>query len=159
MALATSLVSPCTSALAFPAASLAFNVTRISGASIPVRRGTGSQTAQLRGARTHLLSRIKEISTSVVAMEAQATAVRAWILRPASFTTAAVNDLLGAFKRHKQTDAYKKAVQNSKKRMDDQERTSRKMWWVNAKLERARILAEQRDDGSLNYYDISCEDQ
>ena len=74
-------------------------------------------------------------------------------------TTAVVNDLLEALEQHKKTDEYKKAVNNSKKRMDDQERTNRKIWWARANLERGRILAEQHDDGNLDYYDLSYEDQ
>ena len=81
------------------------------------------------------------------------------VAQPASSTIAVVNDLLEALEQHKKTDEYKKAVNNSKKRMDDQERTNRKIWWARANLERGRILAEQHDDGDLDYYALSYEDQ
>ena len=70
-----------------------------------------------------------------------------------------MSDLLEAFKQYKETDAYKKAAENSKERMDDQERTCRKIWWAKANLERGRILAEQSDEDSLDYYELSPEDQ
>ena len=59
----------------------------------------------------------------------------------------------------KQTDQYKKAVITSKKRMDDQERTSRQIWWARANLERGKSLAKRRDAGSLSYFDLSWKDQ
>ena len=58
-----------------------------------------------------------------------------------------MNDLLEALEQHKKTDEYKKAVTNSKDR------------WVRANLERGRMLPEQHDDGNLDYYDLSYEDQ
>ena len=79
--------------------------------------------------------------------------------RPASSTIAVVKDLLAALQVHKRTDQYKKAVIASKKRMDDQERTSRQIWWARANIEQGRTLAEQRDEGIVDYYDLSCEDQ
>jgi hypothetical protein len=79
--------------------------------------------------------------------------------RPAPSTLAVVKDLLEAFQEHKQTDAYKTAVSNSTKRMEDQERTSRLIWWARANLQRGRTLARQRDVGSLSYFDLSLNDQ
>ena len=79
--------------------------------------------------------------------------------RPASSTIAVVKDLLAALQAHKQTDQYKKAVITSKKRMDDQERTSRQIWWARANLERGKSLAKRRDAGSLNYFDLSWKDR
>ena len=79
--------------------------------------------------------------------------------RPASSTIAVVKDLLAALQVHKRTDQYKKAVIASKKRMDDQERTSRQIWWARADLERGKTLAEQRDAGSLSYFDLSWKAQ
>ena len=79
--------------------------------------------------------------------------------RPASSPSAAIKDLIMAFELHKQTKEYKDAVMKSEKRMDNQERTSRRLWWARYDLERGNTLAEQRDAGSLEYFDLSCEDQ
>ena len=56
------------------------------------------------------------------------------VARPASSSIAVVNDLLEAFEQYKETDEYKEAVNNSKKRMDDQERTSQTIWWAKINL-------------------------
>ena len=79
--------------------------------------------------------------------------------RPASSTSAAIKDLLEALQQHKETEQYKKAVLASAKRMDSQERISKQIWWAKANLERGNTLAEQRDAGSLCFFDLSCEDQ
>jgi hypothetical protein len=79
--------------------------------------------------------------------------------RPASSTSAAIKDLLEALQQHKETEQYKKAVLASAKRMDSQERISKQIWWTKANLERGNTLAEQRDAGSLCFFDLGCEDQ
>ena len=79
--------------------------------------------------------------------------------RPASFTSAAIKDLLKALVRHKETQQYKKAVEASAHRMDNKERLSKRIWWAKANLERGKNLAEQRDDNSLFFFDLSREDQ
>ena len=43
--------------------------------------------------------------------------------------------------------------------MVDQERTSRQIWWAKANVERGRTLAEQRDEGIVDYNDLSSKDQ
>ena len=79
--------------------------------------------------------------------------------RPASSTSAAIKDLLKALEQHKKTNQYKKAVAASAKRMDSKERLSKQIWWAKANLERGKILAEQRDDKSLSFFELSRGDQ
>ena len=43
--------------------------------------------------------------------------------------------------------------------MDDREAASRKIWWAKANFEQGRISAEQRDEDSRDYYELSREDQ
>ena len=61
--------------------------------------------------------------------------------------------------QHKETDEYKIVVIKSKKRMDEQERTSRRMWWARTDFARGEFLAEQRDEDYLDFHNISPEDQ
>lgn len=61
--------------------------------------------------------------------------------------------------QHKETDEYKNAVIKSKKRMDEQERTSRRMWWARTDFARGKFLAEQRDEDNLDGYNLRPEDQ
>ena len=79
--------------------------------------------------------------------------------RPAYDTIDVVRQLLDALQRHKETDSYKNAVEASKKRMNDQERASKNIWWARWNLQRGKTLAMQRDGKRVNYFDLDPNDQ
>ena len=74
--------------------------------------------------------------------------------RPVSCTNEAITELLDALEQHKQTPKYQQAKRTSAKRMDSQERLSKKIWWAKANLERGRSLAEHRDVGTVLWDDL-----
>ena len=79
--------------------------------------------------------------------------------RPVSCTNEAITELLDALEQHKQTPKYQQAKRTSAKRMDNQERLSKKIWWAKANLERGKTLAEQRDDGSISWDELTYVEQ
>ena len=68
-------------------------------------------------------------------------------------------DLLSAFEEHKNSEEYRKAVENSKRKGEDHVRLSNRLWWARHDHEKGKNISFNVCAGIVDFDSLSQDDQ